>query len=236
MNYLSRNLDASRMNQKKTFYPTGQLERRGGLLLVDRLELLDEARGGRAAARKGEEAERGGQEKGRRSEAQGQEACSSRPGPEWKPSSITCKNLKTLTTKKPTTTMHGTLPQMGQVSGGRQLLGGLPSTPRWRAWTSEDMLMRFTVGYARDSKDNAHFMHLHFENRLPSIPETIKIKMQDPNKKRYILSFIKTVCKQDTAMSRPEFFNWQLLDTESPAEELPWNVEEAVPWIACASG
>lgn len=132
--------------------------------------------------------------------------------------------------------MHGTLPQMGQVSGGRQLLGGLPSTPRWRAWTSEDMLMRFTVGYARDSKDNAHFMHLHFENRLPSIPETIKIKMQDPNKKRYILSFIKTVCKQDTAMSRPEFFNWQLLDTESPAEELMWNVEEAVPWIACASG
>ena len=37
-------------------------------------------------------------------------------------------------------------------------------------------------------------------------------------------------------MSRPDFFNWQLLETENPAEELPWNLEEAVQWIACASG
>ena len=48
----------------------------------------------------------------------------------------------------------------------------------------QNMSMHFTVGYARDGQDNEHFMHLHFENRLPSIPETIK--MQHPNRKRFI--------------------------------------------------
>ena len=75
--FCARKLDTFIMNEKN-------LEQRGGLLLVDRLELLDEARGGRAAVTKREEAQRVGQEKGRGSEAQGTEACPSRP--EKKPS------------------------------------------------------------------------------------------------------------------------------------------------------
>lgn len=39
---------------------------------------------------------------------------------------------------------------------------------------------------------------------------------------------------QDTAINCLDYFNWQLLDTDKPAEEIPWNVEHAAQWIAGA--
>lgn len=36
--------------------------------------------------------------------------------------------------------------------------------------------------------------------------------------------------------SRPDYLNWQLLESDDPTEEVPFNLEEAAQWIAGASG
>lgn len=78
-------------------------------------------------------------------------------------------------------------------------------------------------------------MQSYLENHPPTIPKIIK--MQDPNRKKYMIEIYSVFRKTLFAKkSRPDYLNWQLLESDDPTEEVPFNLEEAAQWIAGASG
>ena len=122
-----------------------------------------------------------------------------------------------------------TVRHMHQAFAGKLQSSGLPFGPPWKAWTSDWQSVRFSwIRPEREKTVNVSYFCIS-RSLCHSFP---KIKMQNGNIKR--VSLHKSGFLQDTAINRLDYFNWQLLETDKPAQEVPWNLEDAVKWIAGA--